>query len=62
MSLRMDKLDFPRWLEQEIKKAGFNQSSLATAANIDRQLINNYVNGKRDNPDDGQKIFRFDKR
>lgn len=52
MSSPMDNSsDFPDWLEQQLKKRDWSQADLANHAGINRQVISNYINRKRMNPD-----------
>lgn len=50
MSTIMD-MDFSDWLLAEMNKRGWAQADLSRASGLDRQVISNYVNRRRTNPE-----------
>ncbi len=44
-------MDFSDWLLQEMNKHNWSQADLSRASGVDRQVISNYINRRRTNPD-----------
>ena len=44
-------MNFKEWLANQMKEREWSQSELAKRANIDPQVISDYVNGEREKPD-----------
>jgi transcriptional regulator with XRE-family HTH domain len=51
MTSLMDN-EFSEWLTDELRKRGWSQADLARAANIHRQVVSTYINGRRSKPDE----------
>jgi transcriptional regulator with XRE-family HTH domain len=44
-------MDFSDWLLEEMNKRGWSQADLSRSSGVDRQVISNYINRRRTNPE-----------